>query len=136
MEYLEQNEIQIRFLRFNLVLGTTEATTKVNSLGLQNTTWDTGKTFSFSMREFFSVGEGKKSFCSTTNCRVDDQWLFASTMHVLVGIYTCTQFFLPFHSIGVVKNLPSNAILSNPPNLPSSLLKTIPYSPASSTPTR
>jgi len=53
MEYLEQNEIQIRFLRFNLVLGTTEATTKVNSLGLQNTTWDTGKTFSFSMREFF-----------------------------------------------------------------------------------
>jgi len=92
--------------------------------------------FLYTVHDSFFKGGGMKEESFIVTRPFVDQWLFASTMHVLVGIYTCNQFFLPFHSIGVVKNLPSNAILSNPPNFPSSLLKTIPYSPASSTPTR
>lgn len=37
------------------------------------------------------------------------------TTAVLVGIYTCVKFFLPFHSNGVVKNLVPESILSKPP---------------------
>jgi hypothetical protein len=88
------------------------------------------------------------------NSPTDETFLlyFASTKQVLVGIYTypnqkfiseyqnqrrkltCNQFFLPFHSIGVVQYFPSSAILSKPPNLRSSLLSTTLYSPASSIP--
>ena len=76
----------------------------------------------------------------------------AKTMQVLEGMYTCTrqsdkfmnvrlavtwiQFFLPFHSIGVVKNEASKVILSKPPNCFSSLLRTMRYFPGSSMPTR
>lgn len=61
---------------------------------------------------------------------------FASTMHVRDGIYTCSQFLRPFHSIGVVIYSPPCSTFSKPPNRFSSLLRTTLYFPGSSTPTR
>ena len=51
---------------------------------------NTAKTFCFSILYmiFLLGGMEEESLSSATIRRVDDQWLFASTMHVLVGIYT------------------------------------------------
>jgi len=68
--------------------------------------------------------------------RLSPTQTFANTIHVLEGMYVCSQFLLPFHPIGVVKQLVMSDTLSNPANRFSSLLSTTRYSPASSTPTR
>jgi hypothetical protein len=57
------------------------------------------------------------------------------TIAVLVGMYTCTKFLRSFHAKSVVKKRWSSLTLPRPPNSGASVLSTILYVPACSTPT-